>query len=77
MVREVETEHRFGDKPFLGFENVTMTPMCRKLIEPALLTEVEKKWLNDYHAEVYEKTKGYFEKDELSLNWLRRETAAY
>jgi len=77
MVREVKTEHQFGDKPFLGFENVTMTPMCRKLIEPSLLTENEKKWLNDYHAEVYEKTHTYFEKDELTMKWLKRETAAY
>jgi Xaa-Pro aminopeptidase len=77
MVREVETEHKFGDKPYLGFEHVTMTPMCRKLIDPLLLTDSEKKWLNDYHAEVFEKTKRYFEKDELTLDWLKRETAPY
>jgi Xaa-Pro aminopeptidase len=77
MVKEVETEHKFGDKPYLGFEHVTMTPFCRKLIDINLLTEDEKNWLNDYHAEVFEKTKGYFEKDELTLKWLRRETAPY
>jgi Xaa-Pro aminopeptidase len=77
MVREVETEHRFGDKPYLGFEHVTMTPMCRKLIDPTLLTSGEKAWLNEYHAEVFEKTKSYFEKDELTLAWLKRETAVY
>ena len=54
-----------------------MTPMCRKLIEPSLLTENEKKWLNDYHAEVYDKTHKYFENDELTMKWLKRETVAY
>lgn len=54
-----------------------MVPMCRKLIDPSYLTEAEKKWLNDYHAEVYEKTKHFFKNDELTLKWLERETQAY
>jgi Xaa-Pro aminopeptidase len=29
-----------------------MAPIDRNLIEPALLTADELKWLNDYHAEV-------------------------
>lgn len=51
--------------------------MCRKLIDSDLLTRVEKKWLNDYHAEVFEKTKDYFKDDELTMTWLKRETAPY
>ena len=74
MVKEVTTNHKFGDKPFLGFEHVTMVPMCRKLIVPEMLSEKHRKWLNDYHEEVYDKTKGFFEKDELSMAWLHRET---
>jgi len=77
MVKEVKTAHRFGDKPYLGFEHVTMVPMCRKLIEPTMLTPSEKAWLNDYHAEVLEKTMKYFERDSLSMAWLERETAPY
>jgi len=77
MVKEVQTEHKFGDKPYLGFEHVTMVPMCRKLIDVTLLSDGEKKWLNDYHTEVLEKTKGYFEKDELTMAWLKRETQPY
>ena len=75
MAKEVETKHRFGDKPYFGFEHVTMVPMCRKLIDPELLTGREREWLNSYHAEVLEKTKGFFEKDERTLKWLRRECA--
>ena len=75
MAREVETKHRFGDKPYLGFEHVTMVPYCRKLIDVALLTEKERSWVDEYHREILEKTKGFFEKDERTMRWLERETA--
>ncbi|PGH18257.1 hypothetical protein AJ79_00596 [Helicocarpus griseus UAMH5409] len=74
VAREVETTYSFGEKPWLGFEHVTMTPLCQKLIDPGLLSAAEKKWVNDYHSEVWEKTSGFFEKDELTKNWLKRET---
>jgi len=74
MVREVTTKHTFGGKPFLGFEHVTMVPYCQNLIDTELLTETEKQWLNDYNAEILEKTKSYFENDPLTLAWLTRET---
>lgn len=77
MVKEVETHHRFGDKPYLGFEHVTMVPMCRKLIDVSLLTPGEKNWLNEYHQEVVAKTKHFFEGDELTMSWLKRETQPY
>ncbi|KAE8150708.1 hypothetical protein BDV25DRAFT_129331 [Aspergillus avenaceus] len=44
MAREVETTHKFGDKPWLGFEHVTMAPLGRNLIEPSLLSDSELKW---------------------------------
>lgn len=74
MAREVETPHKFGDKQWLGFEHVTMTPIGRNLIEPSLLSDAEIKWVNDYHAEVWEKTHGFFKGDDLTTNWLKRET---
>src|SRR5690625_5270517 len=61
VAQEVKTNHRFGEKPFLGFRAVTMTPLCRKLIEPSLLTASETKWINDYHTEIWEKTSSYFD----------------
>ncbi|KAL1878965.1 exocyst subunit [Paecilomyces lecythidis] len=74
IAREVQTRNRFGDKAWLGFEHVTMTPLGRNLIERSLLTETEIKWVNDYHEEVWEKTHHFFEKDELTRNWLKKET---
>lgn len=74
LVREVETEHCFGDKPFLGFAHVTMVPYCQNLIDKTLLTVTEKEWLNAYSSEVLEKIRGFFENDPLTMAWLMRET---
>ena len=77
MVKEIETKHKFGDKPYLGFEHVTMVPMCRKLIDVELLTPQEKTWLNEYHTEILEKTQHFFKDDSLTMEWLKRETHLY
>lgn len=37
---------------FLKFENLTMCPIDTRLIEAKYLTDHERKYLNDYHAEV-------------------------
>jgi Xaa-Pro aminopeptidase len=78
MAREAATPHRFGDKPYLGFEHVTMVPMCRKLIDATLLTEKEKQWLNSYHREVVEKVRDFFKGEDggRTMRWVERETAA-
>lgn len=77
MVKEVETNHKFGDKPYLGFEHVTLTPHCRNLVNMELLTADEKNFINAYHQEVFDKTSKFFENDSLTLDWLKRETAPY
>jgi Xaa-Pro aminopeptidase len=77
MVKEVQTKHRFGDKPYFGFEHVTLVPMCRKLIDVGLLSEREREWLNTYHREVLEKTGPIFKEDERTRAWLERECAPY
>lgn len=76
IVREVKTEHTFGDKPFLGFEHVTMVPYCRRLIDEALLTADEKKWLNESNKEIKKAMEGRFdgEGQEIARKWLERET---
>lgn len=76
LAREVETPYKFGDKPWLGFECVTLVPMCRKLIDIALLEREEIAWIDEYHQRVWEKLASRFEesKDETTLKWLKRET---
>lgn len=75
MVKEVETNHKFGEKSYLGFEHVTMVPYCRKLIDRELLTRKERQWVDEYHREIKEKTEGFLRGDEVALRWLERETA--
>ena len=39
---------------FLELEALTLAPIDREAILPALLTAAERRWLNDYHKRVYE-----------------------
>ncbi len=43
-----------GDQPLLGFETLTLAPIDRRLIDPALLTEAERRWVDAYHARVWD-----------------------
>lgn len=70
-----ESGNSYNGRKFLEFETVTVVPYCRKLIDANLLTLEEKKWINDYHLQVWEKLSPSFEKNSLELTWLRRETA--
>lgn len=40
------------ERTMLGFETLTLAPIDRRLIDPALLTAEELDWLNGYHARV-------------------------
>ena len=41
-----------GDRPMMGFETLTWVPIDRALIARDLLDAAERRWLDDYHAEV-------------------------
>ena len=41
-----------GDREMLGFETLTWCPIDRRLVEPGMLDQEEKAWLDAYHAEV-------------------------
>jgi Xaa-Pro aminopeptidase len=41
-----------AEKPLNAFETLTLAPIDRRLIEPALLTDDEAAWLDTYHARV-------------------------
>jgi Xaa-Pro aminopeptidase len=43
-----------GEREMLGFETLTLAPIDRTLIDPALLDEAEVTWLDAYHARVHE-----------------------
>jgi len=43
-----------AERDMLGFEPLTLAPIDRALVEPSLLTDAERDWLNSYHARVVE-----------------------
>ncbi|VVN48495.1 hypothetical protein PS684_02630 [Pseudomonas fluorescens] len=62
----------FGE--FLKFETLTLCPIDTRCLLPALLTEEEKQWFNDYQAQVRERLSPLL--DGAALEWLNSRTAA-
>lgn len=62
----------FGE--FLEFETLTLCPIDTRCLEPSLLTQDEKAWLNAYHAEVQRRLSPLL--DGAALQWLKDRTAA-
>jgi Xaa-Pro aminopeptidase len=63
-----------AEKPLLEFETLTLAPIDLKMIEPALLEDAEKRWLNAYHARVRATLSPLV--DEATRAWLGAATAA-
>ena len=59
---------------FLKFETLTLCPIDTRPIDFSLLTESEKKWLNDYHALVCTQLKPLLA-DAADQQWLEKATA--
>jgi Xaa-Pro aminopeptidase len=66
-----------GERPMLGFETLTLAPIDRRLIDPALLGPEDTAWLDDYHARVLAEIGGELdrESDAPVLDWLARACA--
>lgn len=54
---------------WLTWETLTLCPYDTKLIDLSLLTEQERQWLNDYHAEVYRRISPLLDNED--VKWLR------
>ena len=50
----------------LFFENLTMTPIDKDLIDEKLLNQKEREWINSYHKKVYKSIRVYMNKREIS-----------
>jgi Xaa-Pro aminopeptidase len=62
----------FGE--FLQFETLTLCPIDTRCVEPTLLREDEKRWLNDYHATVRARLQPLLSGD--ARAWLENRTVA-
>ncbi len=63
-----------GERPMMGFETITLAPIDLNLVEPGLLTDGERIWLNAYHARVFETLRPLL--DEETRAWLEQATRA-
>lgn len=72
LVLVIDTGKKDADgTPLYGFQDLTMAPIDRNCIEPSLLTDDEKQWLDAYHAKVYKTLKPHLEKIEpAAAKWL-------
>ena len=57
---------------FYRFETISFCPIDIRLIKSELLTEDERKWINDYHKEVYEKLSPLLDNEH--NKWLKKMT---
>ena len=64
------SKNEFGE--WYGFETLTLCYFDTSALLLDLLSEDEKKWLNDYHKTVYEKTAPYLTPEE--AQWLAEKT---
>jgi Xaa-Pro aminopeptidase len=71
-VREAKIDG--ADRRYLEFETLTLAPIDLACIEPGLLTDAERQWLNDYHRRVRETVRP--EVDEATRAWLAEATRA-
>lgn len=73
LILTVPDENRADDEwEFYRFETITLCPIDRNLIDPVLLSEEERRWLNDYHEKVRQALLPFLEKDE--REWLEEAT---
>jgi Xaa-Pro aminopeptidase len=70
LVKSVDSP---GDREMMEFEELTLVPLERKLIDSQLLSAEELSWLNAYHARVREVISPLVPED--TREWLARETA--
>ncbi|EAL62111.1 peptidase M24 family protein [Dictyostelium discoideum AX4] len=73
IVAPVTTQ--FNNGKFIGFDNITLVPYERKLINLEMLTKDEINFINDYYKEIGEKILPLIEKtnNQKSINWLKNQ----
>jgi Xaa-Pro aminopeptidase len=63
-----------GERKMMEFETITWAPIDLGLVEPKLLTEDERKWLNAYHTTTREKLSPLV--DDETRAWMEKATRA-
>jgi Xaa-Pro aminopeptidase len=74
LVVVTEPKDLGGERKMMGFETLTLAPIDLNLVEPDLLADGEREWLNLYHARVRERLSPLV--DGQTRAWLERATVA-
>ncbi len=72
LILVVEDEEE-AERPFLRFETLSLAPIDRRLVVPAMLNAAERRWLDAYHARVRETLLPHVAED--ARDWLVAMTA--
>ncbi|CAM9226800.1 unnamed protein product [Choristocarpus tenellus] len=71
---EKKTDFTFAGRRRCTFETITWAPIQNKLIDVSMLTEVEREWLDNYHAKVRSNLLPLMCHNQLAQEYLLRET---
>jgi Xaa-Pro aminopeptidase len=74
LVAVKEAQIEGADRRYLEFETLTLAPIDLACMEPGLLTEAERQWINDYHRRVRDVVGPQV--DEATRAWLAEATRA-
>lgn len=70
LVVQKAEKNEYGQ--FMCFDTLTYVPIDLEAIEVSCLTEIQRKYLNEYQREVYEKLSPYLSEEE--REWLKQQT---
>lgn len=75
LVHVVEKQAKYAEEKWLGFEDLTVVPLCRQLIDKSLLSNEELTWVNNYHAKCRQLLAPLLEEhDKGAKDWLMKNT---
>lgn len=74
LVKPARTDS--GNTKYLRFENLTLVPYCKKLINVKMLTKEEKKQINEYHSRIWQSIAPLLQPHSIAAKWLKNETSA-
>eukprot|EP01053_Blabericola_migrator_P011287 Blabericola_migrator_1__11286@NODE_665_length_6969_cov_168_040568_g485_i0_p2_GENE_NODE_665_length_6969_cov_168_040568_g485_i0NODE_665_length_6969_cov_168_040568_g485_i0_p2_ORF_typecomplete_len668_score116_45Peptidase_M24/PF00557_24/1_6e45Creatinase_N_2/PF16189_5/6_5Creatinase_N_2/PF16189_5/5_9e36Creatinase_N/PF01321_18/2e22Creatinase_N/PF01321_18/0_00026Peptidase_M24_C/PF16188_5/1e04Peptidase_M24_C/PF16188_5/2e18MutS_I/PF01624_20/0_14_NODE_665_length_6969_cov_168_040568_g485_i049056908 len=67
---ERRTPHNFDGQTYLGFEQLTLVPYCRKLIKLELLSPEQIRYIDSYHAYIKQVLTPMAGDDQAFVSWL-------
>ncbi|MGE0734300.1 MAG: aminopeptidase P family protein [Alphaproteobacteria bacterium] len=74
LVAVTEVQKAGDGKALLGFETLTLAPIDLALVDPSLMSDAERAWLNAYHARVRQTIGPLVDAE--TANWLKDATRA-